>query len=120
MYIIRTIQAFKEQELPRDIANRIKLQEEKIQQQQAELEKLRKDTKEAQEVWQMKREKEQAELFQRQREELERLKEKLKEIEIKSSDNPAEQQQQQQVCVRVCEGEWVRFIFSAANNNTSL
>ncbi|CAI8048355.1 Mitogen-activated protein kinase kinase kinase 9 [Geodia barretti] len=88
--------AFKEQELPGDLAKRIKQQEEKIQQQQHELEKLRTDTKQAQEEWQRRRELEQNEAFQRQREELERLKEKLREMERRRENNPASPAQQQQ------------------------
>lgn len=88
------VQAFKEQELPGDIAKRIKQQEEKIQQQQHELEKLRQETKLAQEEWQRRRESEQQELFRRQREELEKLKEKLREMELKRADNDGQQQQQ--------------------------
>ena len=91
------LQAFKEQELPGDIAKRIKQQEEKILQQRQELEKLRMDTKQVQEEWQRRREQEQKELFQRQREELERLKEKLKEMEMRRENSPATQAQQQQV-----------------------
>ena len=82
------MQAFKEQELPGDLAKRIK---------QHELEKLRTDTKQAQEEWQRRRELEQNEAFQRQREELERLKEKLREMERRRENNPASPAQQQQV-----------------------
>lgn len=87
-------QAFKEQELPGDIAKRIKQQEDKIQQQQNELEKLKEDTKQAQEEWQRKRQLEQNEVFQKQREELDRLKEKLKEMELRRESTPATNQPQ--------------------------
>lgn len=97
------VQAFKEQELPGDIARRIKQQEMKIQQQQLELDKLRQETKLAQEEWQKRRESEQEEAFQRQREELEKLKEKLKEMEMKKTDNDGQQQQQQQQQVQMHE-----------------
>ena len=95
------LQAFKEQELPGDIAKRIKQQEQKICQQQVELEELRSDTKKAQEEWQKQREREQAMAFKKQKEELERLKDRLKEMEMQREASPAvaaTQQQQQQVC----------------------
>ena len=93
------IQAFRDHELPGDITKRIKQQEEKICQQQQELEKLRTETKVAQEEWQKRRASEQEEVFRQQGEELEKLKEKLKEMETKKTEDIGHQPQ-----VRVCVG----------------
>ena len=99
-----SLQAFKHQELPGDITKRITQQEEKIKQQQEELERLRTETKLAQEELHKRQESEQ-QMFHRQLEELQKMQAKLKEFELKKMEGSG-----WQVCVCVC----LRTIFHLA------